>query len=431
MHAEGRSCLSTAILAVCLIAQFCFAQGAAPADLKALRARYEQGLASIHTNSVKALQDWPNAYTADLKKLEKKLQSSGDLDGLLAVRKEMERFGEDKAIPERALSESPALKEAQLKWRKTPETIEIDQSRRIVLLARSYSASLEELKRKLTTQGKVEQAIEAKDESERVRTSAPVTAAQFALASAGVDLRPDGGRKGKPPAPLPEPEGDDKPSSLAANLRGSLVLHYSFDRNEGKKVTDRSGKGNDGKVFGTRWASKGKVGGACFFNGVDDVIDIGANTLDTLKDATLSVWINSPKPVANDFILFEYYANDGSRLDLRVDANGAGLSLVNRGAQIGVHTKTFAFGDWVHVAVVMGSRGMSLYYNGRLASDNDSYTDTFARLGKPVHSTIGRTYYSASHVGGGCYFQGGLDEFMVFDRALSADEVKRIYDSQK
>ena len=47
------------------------------------------------------------------------------------------------------------------------------------------------------------------------------------------------------------------------------------------------------------------------------------------------------------------------------------------------------------------------------------------------YAKMGMTDYSGPHIGGGCYFKGGLDEVMVFNRSLTAEEVKRIYAAQK
>ena len=62
--------------------------------------------------------------------------------------------------------------------------------------------------------------------------------------------------------------------SLDASFRKGLVLHYSFDRDENDKVTDKSGKGNHGEVNGAKWTAKGKVGGAYEFDGIDDYIEV-------------------------------------------------------------------------------------------------------------------------------------------------------------
>jgi len=218
---------------------------------------------------------------------------------------------------------------------------------------------------------------------------------------------------------------------VPAALKESLVLHYSLDRNEDGKATDGSGKGNHGTVSGTEFMREGRVAGAYLFDGVNDIIDIGAGKFDDLGNATLSMWIKSSRPVANDWIVFEHFVNDSMGLDLRVDGNGVGFNLTGRNGQVGVHTKTFPFDNWAHVVVVLGSGGMSLYCNGELAMNNPACTDTFSQLGSSRCNKIGMTDFSGPHIGGGCFFKGALDEVMIFNRSLTIEEVKQLYDAQK
>ena len=180
-----------AMLALCLGAQLCSAQSTPSVDLKTLKSKYKQDLAVIQADSDKALTNSIQGYADALKVLGQKLQGAGDLDGILAVQKESERFGKEKAIPEGAVvADNVALRELQLYWQKMPETIDISKSRKIVALSKGHIAALEAAKKQLTTQGKVEEAVELKNEIERLRTSAEVTAAEFILTSSSLDSPP-------------------------------------------------------------------------------------------------------------------------------------------------------------------------------------------------------------------------------------------------
>jgi len=56
---------------------------------------------------------------------------------------------------------------------------------------------------------------------------------------------------------------------MPAILARSLVLHYSFDRDEGVVVTDQSPKKNNGSIRGAQFATKGKSGGGMQFDGAN------------------------------------------------------------------------------------------------------------------------------------------------------------------
>ena len=201
-----------AIVAMCFCAQQCLAQNAPPADIKTLKVKYEQGLAAIQEDANKALTNSVQGYVDALRVLGQKLQGAGDLDGMLAAKKESERFEKEKAIPESAVvADCAALRELQLKWQRMPDAMDISKSKRIVTLSRNHIAALEELKKQLTMQGKVEAAIEAKNEIEKVRTSAEVTAAEFVLTSADVNLTAKTNAVPRVVAPSPSGAGAKMP----------------------------------------------------------------------------------------------------------------------------------------------------------------------------------------------------------------------------
>ena len=411
--------ISTA-LALCFGAQLCPAQTAPPADIKTLKAKYEQGLAAIQGETNKALTNSVQGYADALKALGQKLQGAGDLDGMLAVKKESERFEKEKTIPESAVvADCVALRDLQTKWQKMPDTIDVNKSKKIVTLSKGHIAALEEVKKQLTMQGKVEEAVVVKDEIERARTSADVTAAEFVLTCAGMDLAAKTNAVAKAVAPTR--------TDPLARLRSSLVLYYPFDKDEGGKITDKSGKRNDGAAHGAKWVDQGKRGGAFEFDG-HGYIAIGPGKLDTLANVTFCFWVNCAQPVAHDWCIFSHYANDGSRMHIGAGAAGVSACIVLGGAQEGCGSPKMDFSRWTHVVVSMGHNGMALYLNGQLAN-NSAGKLTLASLGHSTANDIGVNSFATMHARDP--LEGAVDEVMIFNRALSAEEVKQIYDAQK
>lgn len=424
MQLGDRVCSAAAVLAVSLLTQLPV-QAAPSADVKELRTKYEQMLASFQSDSEKELQGWPQAYAAELNKVEEKFQSGGDLEGLLAVRGEIARFKKESKIPDDAVvAVSPVLRDVQLKWQKMPETIEIEKSKKIVSFSRKYFDFLEELKKKLTMKGQVEEAIEANNEIARVRALAAYTAAEFVLANAGASR---GSEAGKDPKQVPErqPEGveAEKPSVAGADVRASLVLYYSFDRNENGKVTDQSGKRNNATVRGARYSSSGKRGGAYQFDGVNDVIEgEGENTLPTGGSAkTVLFWV---RPEAVGGIMLKH-GNDAhitsQGLSFNICGNwtiwlaGYNVDLISKGAMIP--------NSWNHVGVTYESANACLYINGVMEASG--------RFAQNIPDGTNLEIGHNTLCGKDSYFKGMIDEVMIFDRALSKDEVMRIYNSQR
>lgn len=208
---------------------------------------------------------------------------------------------------------------------------------------------------------------------------------------------------------------DPKIAAKPVNLQKGLVLYYSFDTNEGRKVTDLSGRGNHGKVRSGTYVSNGKIGRAMFFNGDGDYIDIRDDPNIQTDVFTLTTWIktSNTRGVWQTIISFEEQSYAVSVLP-----NGHvhyGLQGIKR---VGEGTSDVRLGEWVFVAVTRDSKDrVSIYVNGVL--ENSFFCDTHSKFF--YSGKIGGEFY------GNEYFTGSLDEVRVHNRELSASEVKQLY----
>jgi len=79
-------------------------------------------------------------------------------------------------------------------------------------------------------------------------------------------------------------------------------------------------------------------------------------------------------------------------------------------------------GAWQHIAVVVGPAGGVLYVNGVKVGTNSSMTLRPADLGNMPDNYIGRSQFTKDP-----YLDGNIDDFRVYNRALSADEIKTLF----
>jgi hypothetical protein len=117
---------------------------------------------------------------------------------------------------------------------------------------------------------------------------------------------------------------------------------------------------------------------------------------------------------------FGFNANDGSQLGMWVYGGG---TYIGRMAFAGISMKT-----WSHVVGVYDggttASSIKLYINGARADDTNSITGGFAAINNGAASMkIGRDSDT------GYYFPGRIDDVRVYDRALSATEVKQLYNA--
>ncbi|MEV4721829.1 beta-L-arabinofuranosidase domain-containing protein [Micromonospora noduli] len=79
--------------------------------------------------------------------------------------------------------------------------------------------------------------------------------------------------------------------------------------------------------------------------------------------------------------------------------------------------------QWVHLAVTLTQHTGTLYVNGQQAGQNTTMTLSPASLGNPGNRWIGRSQY------GDAYLDATVDEFHIFDRALTGPEIRSLLDS--
>jgi len=230
------------------------------------------------------------------------------------------------------------------------------------------------------------------------------------------------------------------PSEIAALYAGftppntspcpQLVLHYTFDEDEGDVVTDHSGNGHTGVVHNASWVRDGIAGGAMDFNGETDYIST-TRALNKDDDLTIAMWIypyttnqpseghrilyhQSPVPSSSQgYHGYGFYYN-GARL-----AYDGGYPPSN--GQIDA-TSPVVENQWQFV-VITRSRGYVVHYlNG--IPNGTGIADTFEWEEKGDLATVAaRVYHSAPHQ----FYAGMIDDLRIYKGALSADEIMQLY----
>ncbi|MEI6217290.1 MAG: LamG domain-containing protein [bacterium] len=217
--------------------------------------------------------------------------------------------------------------------------------------------------------------------------------------------------------------------ALPDALRKGLVLYYSFDRDEGGSVTDKSDKRNEGKVQGAKWTPKGKQGGAYEFNGRGDYIDTLQN-FSGMNEITVCGWSFFTSPPADSSVITQYGDSGPENVwALFSGANG-------KCAQVNFCPESkgdyYFFGNpyelnrWKHLCVTYAAgKALTLYEDG-IRVNSVTVPDL------PLRKTARYTAKVGASQGGSGYFGSGLiDEVMIYDHALSDSEVKQVYDIQK
>ncbi len=218
------------------------------------------------------------------------------------------------------------------------------------------------------------------------------------------------------PAPI-------QPTDPASN---GLSLWYRMEGN----VKDSSGKGLDGAAVGNPAYGEGPVGygQALQFEGIDDEVDLPIGTLiNTLASATFATWVNDSPQDGSWSRVFDFGTDNTNYVMLtpHQETNGALTCDIRiTTAALTVPQTRFAAAlalpdGWHHVAVVFDSAAMNvkIYQDGMVVASGAT-TVLPKDLGKTTQNWLGRSQFTAD-----AHLTGSIDEFRIYNRALSAGEV--------
>jgi len=213
-------------------------------------------------------------------------------------------------------------------------------------------------------------------------------------------------------------------SQVLAQTSDGLIAHYTFDD---CTATDETGIAPDGVLHGNIECGCGAVGNALIFDGIDDWVDFGVSESDALsKDFTVSFYI-APENMTGTVDIFarRKLCQPDSAAAIRYEPDTRMLRAeltegVNERAEI---TARLNEGQcWYHVTWVRSGQQMFLFIDGALATSEDFDDQIDARNSGAL--TISNSPCLAS---GEVRYAGALDEFRVYNRVLSAEEIAGLY----
>ncbi len=213
---------------------------------------------------------------------------------------------------------------------------------------------------------------------------------------------------------------------------GDPVGWWTFDGKDmdfsgsGGTSTDASDNGNDGSLQGgmsNQSVKPGRIGQALEFDGSDDSVDIsGFGTSD--GSVTIATWIKASNWSGENEIVFW---GDGSPQFELWDSSSDVLDFIyydgsSSGIDAGITLPST--GEWHHIAGTYddSTGDWKLFVDGvEKKSVNDPINPSFSGS----NSLIG------AHPSAGRYFDGKIDDTRVYDKALSTDEIQKLYDATR
>lgn len=227
----------------------------------------------------------------------------------------------------------------------------------------------------------------------------------------------------------------------AESLKRGLILHFDFDREPvAGKVVDTSGSGNNGVAVGVQWVADGHRGGGAGFSLTNSYIRVPNNASLNPTNLTLVAWIKTSwsdnvwrriidKQWNHGFAVSIAGAYTGKGKETSPKSKGFATSEMN-GHYMGTDAKVDD-GQWHQIVTTFDGMEQMLFADGIPQRSNRQWNGAVAANEFDLTIGANRSNPNAQVDEIGSSFNGMMDDVMVFNRALSAAEVKALYDSQK
>ena len=214
------------------------------------------------------------------------------------------------------------------------------------------------------------------------------------------------------------------------NLNSGLTGYWKFDDGSGSTAADSSGNGNTGTLVNTPTWTTGQIGGGIgVVNTSSQYINLNNPStydLTSTGQMTISAWVKSGSSIINSTLGIlkrgatntvnapDQYALTSSNTRWRFMAGNGTTYTEVFGPSGGLVANT-----WYHLTGVIDAANLSLYIDGVSAA-----TPVARPAGSPPVAVS--TFIGAMMAGGNAW-DGTIDEVRIYNRALSADEISRLY----
>jgi len=197
------------------------------------------------------------------------------------------------------------------------------------------------------------------------------------------------------------------------------VAYWEFEEGTGTTASDSAGS-HDGTVNGALWVP-GKIGTALWFDGFDDYVDCGTDSLLNPAEMTLTLWVCPETKYAMTRSLVakvgsgEYEADYSVQLGMMGEVKGwfgnGNASVVVAGA------RNVVSGEWTHLALTRDGSELALYLDGGNRTS----------VGYSLEPGDGGYLLQ---IGGPSSYKGKIDDARLYDRALAPEEIEQIAGGQ-
>jgi fibronectin type 3 domain-containing protein len=221
------------------------------------------------------------------------------------------------------------------------------------------------------------------------------------------------------------PHGESADSDEAAATTSDLVARITFNETSGSVAADSSGNSRNASLVNGPAFSPGVLKNALTLSSASSQhATLPAGVVSELDDFTFSLWVRVSTfeswarvldfgtGTTNYLFLAPQYATGASAAKMRF-----AIRTPSTGEQTITSSTALPPDTWAHVAVTRSGTTARMYLNGTLVGTNTAMTLKPSDLGVTTLNYLGRSQFNDP------YFNGSMDDFRIYARALSAGEL--------
>jgi fibronectin type 3 domain-containing protein len=216
--------------------------------------------------------------------------------------------------------------------------------------------------------------------------------------------------------------GESATSTEASTTTSDLRVSLAFDETSGTTANDSAGDGYHATLVNGPLFATGTLGNAVDLDGTNDHLTLPSGVMSGLSNFSISVWVK-PDTVTNWSRVFDFGTGTTVNMFLtpKNAANGKVRFAITTGGGAGEQridgANALTAGAWSHVVVTWSGNTGILYVNGVEVGRNTTMTLNPSSLGVTNLNYLGRSQYPDP------YFDGRIDDFRLYTRALGAAEI--------
>jgi hypothetical protein len=220
-----------------------------------------------------------------------------------------------------------------------------------------------------------------------------------------------------------------------AQLTNNLVAMFPFDGNYNEQQFNATSVTNNGTTFTN---DRNGVSNHGLYFGYQNYLAFNNPSVKVQLPITLSVWVNVNSFNAindifrSDNVFNNYYgyclniSQGTGQVGVHISGGLGGANSANRRSFI--TTNGITLNSWHHiVAIIRSATDMEIYIDCTLQNGSYSGTGSMNMTYSNSESRIGG-YIGNSTSTNGLYFDGKMDQFVIWDRELTIDEISRVCD---